>query len=70
MARTAEIRDFAESKPERGTGLGLESPRKAWARFLWVVEGFGLARFEREAGHRFPAETVRRMKAEHLARKP
>lgn len=70
MARTADIRDFAETEPKHTTGVRLASPRRAWARFLWVCEGFGLARFEREAGHHFTGESVRRMKAEHLARKP
>lgn len=68
MARTADIRDFAETTSETGTKA--YNPGEAWARFVWRLEGFGLARFEREAGHRFSAETIRQMKAEHLARKP
>ena len=68
MARTADIRDFAETTST--TGARTYSPSKAWARFVWNCEGFGLARFEREAGHRFSGETIRQMKADHLARKP
>ncbi|MGI9413693.1 MAG: hypothetical protein ACR2PM_08485 [Hyphomicrobiales bacterium] len=70
MARTADIRDFADTERNPGAGIRLATPRRAWARFMWACEGFGLARFEREAGHHFTGETVRGMKAEHLARKP
>ena len=68
MARTADMRDFAETTSHTRTKT--YRPSEAWDRFVWRLEGFGLTRFEREAGHRFSAETIRRMKAEHLARKP
>ena len=66
MARTADMNDFA------GTGgrSRLRGLAKAWNGYMWAREAHALLRIEREAGYLFDDQTLSRLKARHLARKP